>query len=229
MTVSRYPYTLSLSSEGNRVTIDAISGKHEAIPEKEEATACKTHRAVLDFLQHLSQSPNLPLIKLDHEKIDHNMSPKDQLQQLICFVREKMLGGSVSDQLETLLSTQKDKPSLIATLQQIQKFILTGKDRKASERAVFNYIDQGTKGKFTEALGSNFRNLVVDIEYSKYQNKLKQFLDDARAAHLQNSPYAIHHHFNEVVKIVAGELGVIQSANCANFAGITSDEPCHIL
>ena len=52
-------------------------------------------------------------------------------------------------QIESLEASHSTRAPLLATIQKIKHFMLTGKERKQAEEALFNYIDAESKNKFS--------------------------------------------------------------------------------
>ncbi len=132
---------------------------------------------------------------------------------------------SAVGQFQYIVETNSENHPLIQTILKIQDFVSTGKNRKDTESAIFQYIDQGTKKRFSQALPN--MNWVAAMEYREYESSLKQFLDNARQAHISGGQYDIATHFNGVVQKVTGKWGVIQCAECANF--VESGDSCRLL
>lgn len=121
---------------------------------------------------------------------------------------------TVKDQIQTIIKKAPNE-NLSKTMSKIQMFVLGSLDENTAKKAIFDYVDLGTRKKFSAVLKQPM-NPIATQEYKNYEKLVTAFLTGLKS----NRSYDVIFHFNEIVTAATGQMGVIQAANCANFAAL---------
>ena len=120
----------------------------------------------------------------------------------------------IQQQIQAIVKENSNNESLKETMTKISNFASGTIGLNEARKAIFTYIDEGTNGNFSRVVNGSM-NLVAKCEYKKYEKLRDNFLEGLKKT---SETFNIVDRFNEIVKVVTGKFGVLESADCANFA-----------